>query len=388
MIDSSEMPLELSIVMPCLNEAETIEGCVKRSVETLRREGIAGEVLVADNGSDDGSRELAASAGARVVPVTARGYGAALIGGCTAARGRFILMADADGSYDFSQAPEFLRKLREGNDLVMGNRFRGQIKPGAMPWKNRYIGNPVLTTIGRLFFRTPVSDFHCGLRAFSKDAFEKLELCTTGMEFASEMVIKATLLKLRVAEIPTTLSPDGRSRRPHLRPWRDGWRHLRFMLLYSPRWLFLYPGILLMLAGLALTLWLLPRPQQIGHIVVDVHTMFVAMILAVVGFQAVCFGVTTKIYAVTHGLHPTNSFPMRIFRYFTLEVGLTVGVVCLLLGSSGLAYSVLAWGQQQFGPLEPSRMLRTIIPSAFLVIVGMQTICTSFVLSIMGMSRK
>ena len=240
-------------------------------------------------------------------PGSQRGYGAALIGGSIAARGKYILMGDADGSYDFRDAGKFLAKLREGNDIVMGNRFQGGIKPGAMPWKNRYIGNPVLTWIGRLFFRTPVSDFHCGLRAFSKPAFEKMDLRTTGMEFASEMVIKATLLKLHVAEVPTVLSPDGRSRSPHLRPWRDGWRHLRFMLLYSPRWLFLYPGLLLMILGFALAIWLIPSPQRIAGVVIDVHTLFFAMIFAVIGFQAVCFGVTTKIYAVTHGPAPLRA---------------------------------------------------------------------------------
>src|SRR6267154_1346802 len=258
--------MELSVVMPCLNEKATVGVCVKKALNAMERHGIRGEVIVADNGSTDGSREIAAQFGARVVPIEARGYGSALRGGITAARGRFVLMGDADDSYDFSQLDLFVGKLREGNDLVMGNRFQGGILPGAMPPLHRYLGNPVLTGIGRLFFKSPVGDFHCGLRAFRRDAIERLDLRTHGMEFASEMVVKATAFGLRVTEIPTTLSPDGRDRAPHLRTWRDGWRHLRFLLLYSPRWLFLYPGMALFVLGAVVSTLLLPGPVMIGNV--------------------------------------------------------------------------------------------------------------------------
>jgi hypothetical protein len=381
-------PLELSVVIPCLNEAETLAGCVVQALDTFREHHIRGEVVIADNGSTDGSIDIATKAGARVVPVRERGYGAALIGGILAARGQYVLMADADGSYDFREAPRFLAKLREGFDLVMGNRFQGGIRPGAMPWKNRYIGNPVLTGIGRLFFRSAASDFHCGLRAFSKAAFTTMDLHTTGMEFASEMVIKASLLQLRVAEIPIVLSPDGRSRRPHLRPWRDGWRHLRFMLLFSPRWLFLYPGIFLMVLGLALGAWVLPHQRTVGGVGIDVHTLFLAMIFALTGFQAICFGVTTKIYAVTNGLHPHHAALDAAFRYVTLESGLVAGAALLLIGSCGLIYSVWFWASRGLGPLNPAEMLRIIIPAAFLFLVGWQVVLTSLLLSILGIRRR
>ena len=388
MVENGGHSLELTIVMPCLNEAETLEACIAEAMQAIRDGRIEGEVVVADNGSTDGSVEIAINSGARVIHVKKRGYGSALIEGCRAARGKYVMMGDADRSYDFGEASEFVAKLREGYDLVMGNRFRGKIEPGAMPWKNRYIGNPILTGIGRLFFRAPVADFHCGLRAFSKAAFEQMDLQTTGMEFASEMVIKASLLGMKTCEIPIVLRPDGRSRQPHLRPWRDGWRHLRFMLLYSPRWLFLYPGILLMSVGLALGTWLMPNPHTIGSVVLDVHTMFFAMIVALMGYQAFCFGVTTKIYAVTHGLHPKRRFPFQIFRYFNLEVGLAIGATVLFAGFAGLGCSVYYWDQHGFGPLNPSDVLRIIIPSAFLVLVGMQTLLTSFFLSMMGLKRK
>ena len=263
--------VELSVVMPCLNERATVGICVKKALEAMERHGIRGEVIVADNGSTDGSREIASALGARVVPIETRGYGSALRGGIAAARGRFVLMGDADDSYDFGQLGAFVGKLREGYDLVMGNRFQGGILPGAMPPLHRYLGNPVLTGIGRLFFKSPVGDFHCGLRAFRKDAIEGLGLRTLGMEFASEMVVKATAFGLRVTEIPTTLSPDGRDRAPHLRTWRDGWRHLRFLLLYSPRWLFLYPGLALFVLGSVVSALLLPGPRMIGRVGFDVR---------------------------------------------------------------------------------------------------------------------
>ncbi|HJN81714.1 MAG TPA: glycosyltransferase family 2 protein, partial [Verrucomicrobiota bacterium] len=261
---TSDLP-EVSVVMPCLNEAETLAVCIQKATRCLAENGVSGEIIVADNGSTDGSRAIAEADGARVVPVEAKGYGSALMGGIAAARGRFVIMGDADDSYDFSALMPFIERLRDGSDLVMGNRFRGGIAPGAMPPLHRYLGNPVLSGLGRLFFRCPAGDFHCGLRGFSRAAYDRMKLQTTGMEFAGEMVVKSTLLGLRIAEVPTTLSPDGRSRPPHLRSWRDGWRNLRFMLLFSPRWLFLYPGLLLMLIGLGVGGWLLPEARQLGQ---------------------------------------------------------------------------------------------------------------------------
>src|SRR5262245_32838053 len=287
-VDPRQTP-ELSVVMPCLNEAETLPGCVEKARRFLEENGIDGEIVVADNGSTDGSRAIAERLPVRLVTAEQRGYGSALMEGVLAARGRFIVLGDADGSYDFSALTPFVAKLREGYDLVMGNRFKGGIKPGAMPALHRYLGNPVLSAIGRLLFRSPCGDFHCGLRAFSRDAALRMNLQTSGMEFASEMVLKATLLDMRIAEVPIVPWPDGRGRPSHLRSWRDGWRHLRFMLLYSPEWLFLYPGLVLMAIGLAFGVWLLPGPRRVGTAVLDVHTLLYAAIMAMLGFQAVNF---------------------------------------------------------------------------------------------------
>src|SRR5262249_25578001 len=277
--------IELSVVMPCLNEAETLESCIAKAQKAFREANVVGEIVVADNGSSDGSQELAARMGARVVPVAARGYGSALMGGIAAAAGKYVVMGDADDSYDFTHIPRFLERMRAGADLVMGNRFAGGIQPHAMPPLHQYFGNPLLTRIGRLFFGGSCGDFYCGMRGFSKQAYERMDLRTTGMEFATEMVVKATLLRMNVVEVPTTLSPDGRSRPPHLRTWRDGWRTLRFFLLYSPRWLFLYPGIALMLIGAIVGAWLLPGPQRVGNVVFDVHTLLYAAIAMLLGFQ-------------------------------------------------------------------------------------------------------
>ena len=384
----AETALEVSIVMPCLNEAQTVAGCVRMALGFLERHGLRGEVIVADNGSMDGSPEVAAKAGARVVPVAEKGYGSALLGGVAAARGSWIVMGDADASYDFSALEGFIDRLRTGADLVMGNRFLGGVKPGAMPVLNRFLGNPVLTGLGRLFFRSPVGDFHCGLRAFTRAAFMRMDLQTTGMEFASEMVVKATLLGLRVEEVPTSLAPAGRLRPPHLRPWRDGWRHLRFMLLYSPRWLFLVPGLLLMTVGLAVGGWLWPEPRRVGSVTFDVHTMLFAAGAVLVGFQAVWFAVFTKIFAVLEGLVPPDPRLDRLFRFATLEKGLAVGAVLLLAGVFGALRAVMVWQQESFGPLEPGRMLRLIIPSVLALALGCQVILASFFLSVLGLRRK
>jgi glycosyl transferase family 2 len=383
-----EPSFELSIVMPCLNEAETIETCVKKAQRALRENNIRGEIIVTDNGSTDGSQAMAAGLGARVVEVEARGYGNALMGGICAARGKYVIMGDADDSYDFSNLGPFIQKLREGYDLVMGNRFKGGIKPGAMPPLHRYLGNPVLTAIGRLLFHSPCGDFHCGLRGFSKNAVMRMDLRTTGMEFASEMVVKATLHKMRITEVPTVLSPDGRSRPPHLRSWRDGWRHLRFLLLYSPRWLFLVPGMLLMVAGLAVGLWLLPGPRSIGSITFDVHTLLYAGMAILVGFQAVAFAVFTKIFAISEGLLPEDPRLNKMYRFFNLEVGLIVGIILAMVGIVGSLYALDIWGERSFGPLDPSQTLRMVIPATTCFTLGCQIIFSSFFLSVLGLRRR
>lgn len=379
---------EISVVMPCLNEAETLGLCIEKAQRTFRDHGIRGEVIIADNGSTDGSIEIAQRMGARVVPVKTKGYGAALMGGIAAARGEYVVMGDADDSYDFTSVPAFLARLRQGFDLVMGNRFKGGIAPNAMPPLHKYLGNPVLTLIGRLFFNSPCGDFHCGLRGFRKDAYERMELRTTGMEFATEMVVKATLLDMRISEIPTTLSVDGRSRPPHLRTWRDGWRHLRFMLLYSPRWLFLYPGSLLMLAGVVLGVWLLTGPRAIGDVTFDVDTLLYAAMAILVGFQAIAFATFTKVFAISEGLLPEDPRLNRLFRFITLEVGLIVGGVLLAIGLIATLYAVRVWGAHHFGVLDPAQMLRLVIPAALSLTLGFQVILSSFFLSVLGLRRR
>jgi hypothetical protein len=380
--------LEVSVVMPCLNEAETLATCIVKAQQALCENKIHGEVIVADNGSTDGSQTIATRLGARLVPVPARGYGNALMGGITAAQGRFIIMGDADDSYDFADIMLFLAKLREGYDLVMGNRFKGGIKPGAMPPLHQYLGNPVLTGIGRLFFHSPVGDFHCGLRGFRKSSVLQMDLRTTGMEFASEMVVKATLMHMRIAEVPTTLSPDGRSRPPHLRSWRDGWRHLRFLLLYSPRWLFLYPGLLLILLGVGVGAWLLPGPRTIGRATLDVHTLFYAVLAILLGFQGVTFAAFTKIFAISEGLLPEDPQLTKIFRFLTLEVGLAIGGALVLCGLGGSVYALSYWSTQAFGPLDPTRTLRVIAPAILSCALGCQVMFASFFLSVLGLHRK
>lgn len=371
--------------MPCLNEAETLEACIGKAAGFLRASGISGEIVIGDNGSTDRSVEIAKQNGAHVVNVPVRGYGAAIFDAVTASRGRFVIMGDADDSYDFAALSPFIEKLREGYDLVVGNRFQGGIRAGAMPWKNRYIGNPILSGIGRLFFHCPARDFHCGLRGFSRAAFERMDLRTTGMEFASEMIIKATLTNMRIAEVPTILHPDGRSRPPHLLPWHDGWRHLRFMLLYSPRWLFLIPGIVLMLAGAFGMAVLWAGDVALGAIHLGVHTMLYAAMGIAVGFQAVTFALFTKIFAISEGLLPADPKLTRLFRYVTLESGLAVGFVLLLVSAAATLYAFSFWSARAFGPLDPAKMLRLVIPAAFTFLLGCQTILASFFLSVLGL---
>lgn len=380
--------IELSIIMPCLNEAETLAICINKARGFLERAGISGEVVIADNGSTDGSPEIARANGARVVAVAEKGYGSALRGGIEAARGRYVIMGDADDSYDFVNLMPFIERLRLGDDLVMGNRFRGGIRPGAMPPLHRYLGNPVLTWIGRLFFGSPCGDFHCGLRGFNRASIRGLELRTSGMEFASEMIVRASLERLRISEVPTTLSKDGRSRPPHLRSWRDGWRHLRFLLMYSPRWLFLYPGLALVVAGLLVGGWLLPQPRQLMGVVFDFHTLFYAGLAVVIGYQSVIFAVSTLLFVSSEGLLPEDRRLNEAFARVSLEAGLMAGLLLVLLGLAGTIWAVADWGWQAFGPLEPGRMMRLLIPSGTALVIGCQTIFASFFLSILGLRRR
>lgn len=379
--------VELTILMPCLNEAETLGTCVRKAMDYLARSGVAGEVLVADNGSTDGSQAIAEALGARVVPVAQRGYGAALIAGIAAARGRYVIMGDSDDSYDFTGLDPFVEKLREGFDLVMGNRFRGGIKPGAMPPLHRYLGNPVLSTIGRVFFGSPVRDFHCGLRGFNRQAMLGLDLRAPGMEFASEMVVKATVQGLRITEVPTTLSPDGRSRPPHLRSWRDGWRHLRFLLVFCPRWLFLYPGAALFLAGLATMALLLPGPVSLGGVTLDVHTLLYASGAMVMGFQAVQFWVFARIYGAQQGVVPEARRLTGALSRFGLEPALILAGVLVLLGLGLGIGAVAMWGAEHFGPLSGMAAMRVAIASVTAMVLGLQLAFGAFFVALLGMMQ-
>ncbi|MGH7583032.1 MAG: glycosyltransferase family 2 protein [Gemmatimonadales bacterium] len=374
--------------MPCLDEAETIGRCIARAQEAIAAAGVSGEVVVADNGSRDASREIALGLGARVVDVAPKGYGSALQAGIRAARGRFVIMGDADDSYDFSRLAPFLDRLRAGDDLVMGNRFLGAIAPGAMRPLHRYLGNPVLSAIGRIFFRSPCGDFHCGMRGFRRDAVLGLHLRTTGMEFASEMVVRATLAGLRISEVPTTLAPDGRSRPPHLRSWHDGWRHLRFLLLYSPRYLFLVPGGTLMAVGVILGALILPGPRHIGAVTLDVNTLLFAAAGIIVGMQLIVFWLFARVFATTQGLHPPDRRLEWLYGRVTLETGLVLSVAALIAGLALAVASVWQWHAAGFGGLDPQRTLREVIPAALLMILGVQGFFSSFFLSILGLRRE
>lgn len=381
--------LELSIVMPCLDEAATVGSCVRKARDYLQRSGVEGEVVVVDNGSSDGSPVIAAEAGARVVPAPRRGYGNALMAGIEAARGRYIIMGDADDSYDFERLDPFLEKLRDGYELVMGNRFAGGIERGAMPLVHRYFGNPALSFLGRLFFGSPVRDFQCGLRGFRRDSVLGLGLSTGGMEFASEMVVKSALRNLRVAEVPTTLSRDGRDRAPHLRTWRDGWRYLRFMLLFSPQWLFLYPGLLLMLVGVAGMSWLVAGgPQRIGDVGLDVNTLVYTGAAIVVGFQLVVFALFAKVFAIDAGLLPEEPKVEALRKLLRLEWGLLAGILLVVAGLAASGYAVGFWGRASFGPLDTRVSLRIVIPAATALVLGLQVASSSFFLSVLDLKGR
>jgi glycosyltransferase involved in cell wall biosynthesis len=376
---TSDKP-ELSIVMPCLNEIETLGICIQKAKSYLEESKIKGEIVIADNGSTDGSRELALEEGVRLIDVPIRGYGAALYHGSLAAEGDYIIMGDSDDSYDFSRLDLFVEKLREGYDLVMGNRFKGEIKPGAMPWKNKYIGNPILTGIGRILFSSKIGDFHCGLRGISKGAFERLQLQTTGMEYASEMVIKATLRDFKIAEVPTTLSPDGRSRPPHLRPWRDGWRHLRFMLLLNPNSLFIYPGLVALVIGLVTGGMLLRGPVTISGVSFDVTSLLYSMVLIALGAQSVLFGMLARIFAVSRHLLPPSKVDKMVTAEYMLEFGLVSGLALMALGLGGGVLGTSYWFEQGLGTLNPHKIFRLAIPSALFISLGAQFVLTSFFL--------
>jgi len=372
--------IEFSIVMPCLNEARTVVRCIEKALGFFERQGITAEVIVADNGSSDGSRQLAQQAGARVVAIAEKGYGNALRGGFAQAKGQYIIMGDADDSYDFSRLEAFVEKLREGSDLVMGNRFRGGILPGAMPALHRYLGNPVLSFLGRLFFRNHIGDFHCGLRGFSKEACQKMQLTGEGMELASEIVFKASLLRMSVAEVPVVLHRDGRDRKPHLRSWHDGWRHLKLLLLYCPRWLFLYPGLLLLAGSLLLAIRLVVGQWQIAQIRLDIHTLFYAGILSVAGLTLSLFYLFARVNSHLSGIQPLSDRLKRLVTYWTIERGLYAGIPLILAGVAGALYSLIFWSQSQFGNLDPVQLFRIILPTGFLMIHGLLLLFSAFLL--------
>jgi len=380
--------LELTILMPCLNEAETIEVCVRKARAYLTASGVAGEVLVADNGSTDGSQALAQAAGARVVPIPERGYGAALIGGIAAARGRFVIMGDADDSYDLERLGPFVERLRAGADLVMGNRFKGGIAPGAMPFLHRYLGNPVLSFLGRLFFKVPIGDFHCGLRGFSRASIAALELVCPGMEFASEMVVKSALAGLRIEEAPTTLKPDGRSRAPHLKTWRDGWRHLRFLLLHSPRWLFLYPGLALIALGFGLAALLARGPVSVApNLTLDIHSLLVGCFAGLVGLQLVIFSALARRYAYAVGILPAPASFGAIMESMTLERMLLAAAAIGVCGAGGVAWAVDFWADLRFGAIEYPMIIRVLMISLTAVAAAVQMAAAAFLMSLVSIRR-
>jgi len=370
--------IELSIVMPCLNEAETVATCIQKAKQFLQRSKVAGEIIIADNGSKDNSQNIARENGALVIDVEEKGYGSALRGGIANARGEYIIMGDSDDSYDFYNLELFLEKLRAGHDLVMGNRFKGGIKKGAMPFLHRYLGNPVLSFIGRLFFRIPVGDFHCGLRGFRKDAYKRMQLNTTGMEFASEMVVKASLKGMNLTEVPTTLSPDGRSRPPHLNTWKDGWRHLRFLMVYCPKWLYLYPGFLMIVLGGLLSLLVLFSSPGNETINFNVQTLLYTSLLVIVGFQFIVFYVLALVYANSKGLLPDNKDIQRVIHHFNLEKGLISGGGFIVFGIILLAIALLNWQAVNFGYIAANEALKLTIPSFVCLILGLQMILYSF----------
>ncbi|PTY02948.1 dolichol-P-glucose synthetase [Verrucomicrobia bacterium LW23] len=382
---------EISVVMPCLNEADTLEICLRKALSAFEKHGIRGEVVVADNGSTDGSREIALRMGVRVVDVKLKGYGNALMGGIEAARGKYVLMGDADDSYDFQEIPKFVEQLRKGAELVQGCRLPsggGTVSKGAMPWSHRWIGNPMFSFLARNWFGAPIHDVYCGMRGFTKTLYDRLNLRCTGMEFATEMVIKASLFRARIAEVPITLHKDGRvAHPPHLRTMRDGWRTLRFFMIYSPRWLFLIPGLFLMLLGLVGYGLAMPATKVLG-VTLDAHTLLVASLAILCGYQAVLFALFTKLFAISEGLMPEDRRLKAFYRWVSLETGLLAGALAFLLGLMLIAAAVLQWHRANYGPLDYAHTMRWVIPGTTLAVLGFQTALGSFFISVLGMRRR
>ena len=373
--------------MPCLNEAETLPICIQKAKRFLLENKINGEVLIADNGSSDNSQNIAIAEGARVITVSEKGYGRALIAGIDAAQGKYIIMGDADDSYDFYHLDQFVEKLRDGYDLVMGNRFKGGIKKGAMPFLHRYLGNPVLSFVGRLFFKSKIKDFHCGLRGFNKERINQLGLITPGMEFASEMVVKSTIMNYKMTEVPIVLYPDGRSHSPHLNTWRDGWRHLVFLLMYSPKWLFFIPSLIVLFVSLTGLLFLLTGTQHLFNINLDIHTLTVAGSMVVLSYQLFILALFVRIYSMNQGLYPAKRKHLIFFKIFTLERGIIVGITLLLGGIALFAVLLSRWSNLGFGDIDDvSVTFRLLIPSLTLISIGMITIFSSFFLRILGLN--
>jgi glycosyltransferase involved in cell wall biosynthesis len=384
-IDLTPERVDISVVIPCLNEANSLGICIEKANRAMQGAGLHGEIVVADNGSTDGSIEIAERLGARVIRVAQRGYGSALKAGIRVARGAFVIMGDADDSYDFGDLPRFVAEWRKGNEVVMGNRFAGEIKSGAMPWHHKHIGNPGLTALLNLLFHSGIGDSHCGMRGFTREVFDRMDLRSSGMEFASEFVIKAAQLKAKTAEIPITLWKDKRGRPPHLRSFHDGWRHLRFMLLCAPNWLFLLPGSLLMLAGLVLTFWLLPGPRRISpHVVLDVHTMIFGVIFTLLGAQIIAIGAFAKVFSYAERFDHNTVSLKRVLKRVTLESGLLLGGLLFLMGFAGCAYVASQWASSGFGPLE---QVRGVLFWAMWLFLGVQIVFSSFFLSMLGISR-
>lgn len=379
--------MELTILMPCLNEAKTLKTCISKANSFLINNNIDGEVLIADNGSTDGSQEIAINTGARVVNIPEKGYGAALIGGCEAAYGKYVIMGDSDDSYDFSNIMPFVEKLREGYDLVMGNRFKGGIEKGAMPPLHKYLGNPVLSTIGRILYKSPIKDFHCGLRGYNRESILSLNLHTTGMEYASEMVVQATLHKLKICEVPTTLKKDGRDRPPHLKSWSDGWRHLTFLLMHAPNWLFLYPGILFFIIGIIFSTIIIINPIIIGTIRFDINTLLYFTISTIVGFQLIIFYLLTKKYAAITKFIPVTKFDTHILK-FTMNKGIFIGAILILIGIISSIISIIIWQNSGYGDLDASKMLRLTMPILTTFVCGIQLMFSSFFLGILEIKTK
>lgn len=379
--------LELTVIMPCLNEAETLETCIRKALKCMEENGIKGEVLIADNGSTDGSIEIAERCGARVAHIPQRGYGSALIGGTLEANGKYCIMGDADDSYDFSNLMPYVEKLREGYDLVMGNRFKGGIEPGAMPPLHRYLGTPVISFLGRLFYHNKIGDFNCGMRGYNTEKIKALKLRSTGMEYASEMIVQCALHEYSIAEVPTTLSVDGRSREPYLSTWSDGWRHLKFLLLHSPNWLFLYPGIILSVIGLVLMLLLITGPLTIKNVCLDINTMLFGGAFLVAGVNVVLFSFFTKVYAAKTGYIPSNKSVKRVEK-FTAEKGIIIGVILFLVGLIASIVALVMWGGNQFGDMNPETIMRVTIPAVCLCVLGVEITFGGFFIGILQIEHK